>query len=172
MASSTEIPQRKPKPVLVLDTLAPDRATVLIKTPEDRRGHHYEIATLDDLSIQDSAEISRLNATLTELAPKVDAALAGEGDQNADSSDLALFDQTIDRFLKVVIRDISQDVLDRLRLMQKEQLLDAFTEASPELARTIRAATEEAAIPARRSRGSNDSTVARPKRGSTSNPRS
>lgn len=156
------------RPLLVLDTLAPERQTVLIRTKQDRRGKHYEIATLEDFSLQERAEIARFKQTLDELASNVDAALAGES-ENADEV-LALFEQTLDRFLTLVIREVPQRVLDHLRITQKEQLLDAFTQASPDLARAIQAAREAMTeqTPARRSPGSKGSTAARRTRGSTS----
>lgn len=156
------------RPLLVLDTLAPERQTVLIRTKADRQGKHYEIATLADLSLHDLADLGRLQNVIEDLEPRVRAVLDGGEDSD---SDLALFEQTTDQFLRLVIRGLPQRILDSLRISQKEQLVDAFIQASPDLAQAVREATPKTS--ARRSRGSSASTAARRTRGSTSSrPRS
>ena len=163
--ATTPPAEDKHVPLLVLDTLAPERQTVLIRTKTDRRGKHYEIVTPADLSLHDQAEIGRLKTVMDDLAPRIVAAFDGG---EATDSDLALFEQTTDRFLRLVFRGLPQQVLNLLRISQKEQLVEAFIQASPDLAQAVMTAREATPALARRSLGSSGSMAAPRKRGSTS----
>jgi hypothetical protein len=155
------------KPVLDLDTLAPERPTVKIRTKENRRGKHYEIADLEDLSLQDRAELGRLQRTVHDLEPHVERAF----NTDADDEVIGQFEDVIDRFLALAIRDLPQDVIAALKLGQKEALLQAFIEASPPEMRT-RLEEAMSQTQERQSPASRPSTKAPRKRGSTSARRS
>lgn len=152
-----------PSPVLDIDTLAPERPTVRIRTRRNRRGKLYEIASLDDLSLADRAELGRLQRKVQELEPYVNRAFNTEGDDEV----IDQFEDVIDRFLALAILGLPGNVIAALRLGQKEDLLQAFIEASPP---EMKARMEEAMkeISERRSPASKPSTAATRKRGSTS----
>lgn len=118
------------KPLLDLDTLEPDRPVVKIRTAENRRGKHYEIATLDDLSLQERAQLGQLQRRIRSLEPEI-AGMLGEDGEIPDDDALVQFEAVIDEFLALVIVGLPADLISKLKLPQKEQLMGVFTEASP-----------------------------------------
>lgn len=111
-------------PILELSTLAPTRPTIEIDDAT------YELAVADDLSLEDQQFMYSRGKRVGELMelPKMAASQAKE------------LKMIVDRMLHTVLRDLPDEVSDKLSAMQKIQVINAFMQASPQL----KAALEEA----------------------------
>ena len=164
-------------PALTLDTLAPKREFVVIKTKENRRGHRFEVKRPADMSLTDQAQLARMEAELRELQPHVDEYLT-DGDMADPSDEVARFEQVISAFIAIAFDGITTEVLGQLLLPHKLALMSVFTRASPAENRTARRQAKKTggkgggSRQASKSRASNGSTAATRKRGSRSRPAS
>lgn len=123
------------KPVLSLDTAEQPRATVVIKTDKDREGKMYELAAMEDLSLQMQQKVAARGGEFQKLWDK---------DELSDGQQKRL-EQIADEMTQVVIRDLPDEVFVQLRDWDKVRLIEAFTKAAkltPDTGLVSAAATE------------------------------
>ncbi len=159
----------KSRRVLDLDTLAPARPTVRIRTKKDRKGKLYELADIEDLSLAKQVSITSLGKEVDIMQPKAEAM---EESDEYDEEVVEDFESAIDRFLLLVMIDLPSEVLAQLNVMQKLDIMKAFTQASPKKKAGGARKKKKSKTPAKPLRGSNNSTAARRKAGSISGQRS
>jgi hypothetical protein len=108
------------EPVLELSLLEPVRATVNIKTPENRDGKLYELAEMNDFGLLDQYAIKRDGALFVALWNKPDL------NSTEKKKIAALLEDLFDRALRV---DPEDDIRSRLTDGQKTAVVLAFQTA-------------------------------------------
>lgn len=131
-----------PDPILDISTLAPERELVRIRTEEDPEGELYELATADDLSLRDQQWLHTRGQRIMDLLEKKGRLTKNESDE---------LELAIDRLLGIAVPSLPDEVKARLSVLQKTKLMEAFTQASPELAKVaaeVRSSTGASSSPA------------------------
>lgn len=106
-------------PIFELDTLAPDRPTIRIKTRTDRIGKLYEMATVEDLSLKSQQ-------TLVTYGEKMQKLGTGEMTGKKFAELVPLFH----RVMRIALPDCPDDVLNELSPDHCKAVIDVFTQAS------------------------------------------
>lgn len=122
-------------PILELDLILPDRPTVLLRSSMHPKGKQYELATGDDLSLEDQAHLGKRGEALEKLIAKNRSSIPTP----EIAAKLALL---LDDMLPRVVLGIEPEVMDEMTPGAKLRLVEAFTQASPGL--TVGATTEAA----------------------------
>lgn len=111
--------------LLELDAIAPSRPTVAIRSAKFPDGKLYELATADDLSIEDQTELGSRGERLQKLIAKV---APGEVPPLETARELTLL---LDHMVPLILRGLEPEVFASLRDMQKIRIVEVFTAASP-----------------------------------------
>lgn len=133
--------------VLSLDTLAPDRPLIRVKTKDHKEGRLYELAVFSDLTITDQQFLFAKGDRMKDLAQRRHELEPEEKDE---------LELIVTKMVRMVLPDIEPELLEpltdeqkalpekerpsRLGGMQKLQVIEAFTLASPELVKVREAA--------------------------------
>lgn len=124
-----------PEPLLELSTLAPERPTVLIKTTEDPEGKLYELSMIHDLGMEQQQFIYSRGRRLGELMEKA----------KLTKGEVRELDMIVDKLAALVVRDLPREIRGALSAVQKNQLINAFMQASPEMRAAVEAMQRAAA---------------------------
>lgn len=161
-------------PVLDLDTIAPVRPTIRIKTKDYPQGKLYELAVLDDLSLTDQQYLYSHGQEMERLV----------GLQDPTEEEDQQLHVIVDRLVQICVPSLEEELLQRptqeeldlpkveqpsrLKGMQKVKIVEAFITASPEIAERVEAERAKRSTGATGSAGSSAGTGATPAPGSTS----
>lgn len=113
-------------PILDLDLVLPDRPTVLIRSQQHPDGKLYELATGDDLSLEDQAHLGKRGEALEKLIAKNRSEIPTP--EIAAKLALLLHDM-----VPRIVLGIEPEVIDQMGPGAKLRLVEAFTQASPGL---------------------------------------
>lgn len=115
-------------PVLDISTLAPERATIRIKSQEYPEGRLYELANAEDLSLSDQQFLYSNGLRLDALVKR-----RSELDQD-EKDELNLI---VDRMVALVVPELPESIRDRIGGMDKVKVVEVFITASPGLAKQV-----------------------------------
>lgn len=114
--------------VLNIDTLAPDRETVNIKSKEHPEGKLYELAHAEDLGLSDQQFLYSRGLRLDALVKR----RTELGDEEK-----AELDMILEGMVGLVLPDLPPEIRERIGAMPKVQIVEVFIAASPGLEKKV-----------------------------------
>lgn len=119
-------------PILDLSTLAPERQTVRIKSSKHPEGKLYELATPNDLSLEDQQFLYARAGVLDSLM----------GKRKLSRNQRDELRMVLDKGAAIVLLDAPTEILDELSDLHKQSVILVFLTAfADSLEQTVKAAT-------------------------------
>lgn len=111
-------------PILDLDLIAPKRETIRLRWSQHPEGKLYELASADDLSIEDQAWLARRG----EQVQAMSLAMSDRALSESDASDLSL---AVDDLVARALIGLEPEALAEMRLTAKWRVIEVFTQRLP-----------------------------------------
>lgn len=119
-------------PVLELSTLAPERPEILLRWSGEKSGKLYEMVEIDDLSLEQQADLAKYTDIMQSLRKKSDASLITP----PEAKKLA---EAIGKLVKYLLPGLEDQAFAELTDGAKVKIIEAFTLASPEMSKLVEA---------------------------------
>lgn len=119
-------------PILELSTLAPDRPEILLSWTGEPDGKLYEMVDLEDLSLEQQADLAKYTDIMQSLKKKQSAAQITP----PEAKKLA---EAMSKLVRALIPSLEDQAFAELTDGAKVKIVEAFTLASPELMKLVEA---------------------------------
>ena len=126
------MPEKTDGPILELSTLAPDRPEILLHWTGEPDGKFYEMVEIEDLSLEEQAELAKYTDIMQALRKKADASLISP----PEAKKLA---EALSKLVRYLIPSLEDQAYTELTDGAKVKIIEAFTLASPELMKLVEA---------------------------------
>lgn len=135
--------QTEPTPgtnLLEVSTLAPTRFTITVKHKQHPDGKLYELIQVDELSLEQQAELGERGDQLEKVHQK------GKRLTVPEARKLAL---VLDKMIEVIVLELPEEVRESMSEQSKILIVEAFMNASPDTRAALAKAKDRAAANAK-----------------------